>query len=157
MSANKILTGIAGEYFVAGELSKRGYLAALTQRNTAGVDILAGNAEGTRNISIQVKTTTGKHASWRMSSKAEKQSDPNVFYVLVRLNEEDKKPDYYIVPSENVAAYIYRTHREWLSGTKRDGTPRKDSSMRVFDADEYSYLNRWDLLKLDDDNLDSSS
>jgi hypothetical protein len=29
-SPNKILTGVAGEYFVAAELSRRGYVATLT-------------------------------------------------------------------------------------------------------------------------------
>jgi len=52
--AKKILSGIAGEYFVAGELSRRGYIASITLRNTASIDILASNGE--RTVNIQVKT-----------------------------------------------------------------------------------------------------
>jgi len=37
------LTGVAGEFNVAAELSRRGYIATLTQRNTRGIDILASN------------------------------------------------------------------------------------------------------------------
>jgi hypothetical protein len=37
---SKTLVGIAGEYFVAGELSRRGLIAAVTLRNTRGIDIL---------------------------------------------------------------------------------------------------------------------
>ena len=35
------LSDVAGEYFVAAELSRRGYVASLTLRNTRGIDILA--------------------------------------------------------------------------------------------------------------------
>ena len=47
-----ILSGVAGEYFVAAELSRRGYIASITLRNTRGVDILAINADATRSVSI---------------------------------------------------------------------------------------------------------
>ena len=36
-----IQVGITGEYLVAAELSRRGYVATLTLRNTRGIDILA--------------------------------------------------------------------------------------------------------------------
>ena len=50
-----IQTGVAGEYFVAAELSRRGYVASLTLRNTRGIDVLASNAE-CGNISISPVT-----------------------------------------------------------------------------------------------------
>jgi len=56
---SKILTGVAGEYFVAAELSKRGYIASITLRNTKGVDILCSNSETSKAIGIQVKTNSG--------------------------------------------------------------------------------------------------
>ena len=40
MSNNKvssILVGVAGEYFAAAELSRRGYIASITLRNTKGI------------------------------------------------------------------------------------------------------------------------
>ena len=36
---SSILIGVAGEYFVAAELSRRGYVASITLRNTKGIDI----------------------------------------------------------------------------------------------------------------------
>ena len=53
---SSILAGISGEYFVAGELSRRGWIASLTLRNTRGVDIpIAGQKhEGTnRPVGVQ--------------------------------------------------------------------------------------------------------
>ncbi|MCM0752211.1 hypothetical protein DEA98_16015 [Brucella pseudogrignonensis] len=55
--------GLAGEFFVAAELSKRGYNVSLTLGNAKSVDILAeidGDA-----ISIQVKTISRiKSVGW---------------------------------------------------------------------------------------------
>jgi hypothetical protein len=54
------LSGIAGEYFVAAELSRRGYVASLTLQNTRGIDILASNGDATKSVGIQVKTKQGR-------------------------------------------------------------------------------------------------
>lgn len=40
MKPNSQLTGVAGEYFVAAELSRRGFIASITMRNSPGIDIL---------------------------------------------------------------------------------------------------------------------
>ncbi|MBN2094879.1 MAG: hypothetical protein JW727_02425 [Candidatus Aenigmarchaeota archaeon] len=54
---SSILCGVSGEYFVAAELSRRGHIASITLRNTKGVDILCSNAEATKTVGIQVKTS----------------------------------------------------------------------------------------------------
>ena len=51
-----ILVGVSGEYFVAAELSRLGYVASVTLRNTRGIDILATNASASRSVGIQVKS-----------------------------------------------------------------------------------------------------
>jgi len=52
------LVGVAGEYLVAGELSLRGYIASITLRNSRGIDIIASNSDGSKSVSIQVKTNS---------------------------------------------------------------------------------------------------
>ena len=37
------LTGIAGEYYVAAELSRRGFMASITLRNNDSIDIHASH------------------------------------------------------------------------------------------------------------------
>lgn len=59
-----VLCGVAGEYFVAAELSRRGCIASITLRNTRGVDILASNADATKSVGIQVKTNQRGVAEW---------------------------------------------------------------------------------------------
>src|SRR2546425_6189748 len=49
------LAGVAAEYAVAAELSRRSYIASLTLKNTRGVDLLASNADASRSVGIQVK------------------------------------------------------------------------------------------------------
>jgi hypothetical protein len=65
--------GIAGEYLVAGELTRRGYIASLTLRNTRGVDILASNLDATASVGIQVKTAQNTRATWLLNQNVEKQ------------------------------------------------------------------------------------
>jgi hypothetical protein len=68
---SSILCGVAGEYFVAAELSRRGYIASITLRNTRGVDVLASNQDATRSVGIQVKTSQRGRPEWVLSSSAE--------------------------------------------------------------------------------------
>ena len=129
-----VLTGSAGEYFVAAELSRRGVVAALTMSGTNAFDILAVNKAGC-SCSIQVKTTQyEKKLRWLLSSKDEKPKAN--FYVFVNLNGTEKQPDYYIMPATEVAAAIKEEHETWLATPKRDGTAHKPINMRQIILDQ---------------------
>ena len=145
------LVGVAGEYFVAAELSIRGYLASVTLRNSRGIDIIASNSDASRSVSIQVKTSKKGAARWVMGKKAESFCSDNHFYVFVVLHETGIRPDYYVVPSIVVANYISGTHKAWLKGKKRDGTFRKDAGFRFFEDKEGQYKELWGLLGLEAD------
>ena len=56
MAKEKSTRGNASQFFVAGELCRRGYLAVVTMGNTPNTDILCSNIDGTRFVHIQVKT-----------------------------------------------------------------------------------------------------
>jgi hypothetical protein len=56
MKIPSVLAGVAGEYFVAAELSRRGHIASISLRKTRGIDIIATNKEASRSITIQCKT-----------------------------------------------------------------------------------------------------
>lgn len=49
------LIGVAGEYYVAAELTMRGHIATITLRNSGGIDIIASNSDASKSVSIQVK------------------------------------------------------------------------------------------------------
>ena len=80
-----LLAGVAGEYFVAAELSRRGYIASISLRNTCGIDILATNAEASRSVTIQCKTNQLDRTSWMLNDKSESFASDSHFYVFVVL------------------------------------------------------------------------
>ncbi len=141
------LVGVAGEYFVAAELSARGFIAAITLRNSRGVDIIASRKEGGRALSIQVKTSSGSKPNWILANKSEEVRGRTHFYVFVLLSQAGRRPDFYVVPSKIVADFISKSHKQWLAGTRRDGTPRRDTAMRQFSDSSMKFLERWELLK----------
>jgi hypothetical protein len=148
MKINSQLAGVSGEYFVAAELSRRGFIASITMRNSPGIDILATNLNAKRAITIQCKTSRSSTKGWILSDKAEGFTPKNHFYVFVRLGEKDDHPSYHIVPSKVVAKYVATRHRDWLKGKKPNGGQRKDSAMRKFRDKENKYRGKWDLLGL---------
>jgi hypothetical protein len=143
-----ILAGVSGEYFVAAELSRRGYICSVTLKNTKGIDILVCNEEATRTIGVQVKTNQINKSEWILNEKSEKLIDENIFYVFVNLRKVDELPEFYIVPSKVVAKFTSTNHKKWLSGKGKKGQKRNDSTMRKFRDLDKEFLNRWDLLNL---------
>lgn len=139
-----ILVGVAGEYFVAAELSRRGIIASISMRNTRGIDILATNENAKRSVTIQCKANQDGGASWILNKKAEGFSPANHFYVFVALSGPTERPKYHVVPAEAVAKYTRESHQVWLKGK----ASRNDTPMRKFDDMEGKYIDRWDLLGL---------
>ena len=145
---NNSLIGVTGEYFVAAELSKMGYIASITLRNTKGVDILCSNENATKTVGIQVKTHDSETREWILDKKAEDYIAKNLFYVFVTLNNRERSPDFFVVPSEIVANIIKQSHKTWLEKPNKKGGKHKDSRMRKWHDSERKYLSRWDLLGL---------
>jgi hypothetical protein len=74
---NKTLSGIAGEYFAAAELSRHGLVAAVTLRNTRGIDIVVSRAGKSGSATVQVKTVQNGPAKWLLNKSDEKSQGPN--------------------------------------------------------------------------------
>jgi hypothetical protein len=143
-----ILTGVSGEYFVAAELSRRGFISSVTLKNTKGIDILVTNDVASKFIGIQVKTNYGDRKSWLLNEKAENFHAENLFYVFVNLIGVEQLPEYYIVPSVVVSEHIRKGHEKWLATPGKKGQPHIDSPMRRFSDESMKYLNNWDILQL---------
>lgn len=145
--ASTAITGAAGAYLVAGELSLLGWVASLTWGNAPRTDILAQRLDPPLTAAFQVKTkTTG---DFQVGMDAEKVAPPgsNEWYVLASLNKAGARPDYFILPRNHMAALIYIGYRAWLAGTNPHGRPRKEGTRRAFNAGEFaSYHEQWDLL-----------
>src|SRR6476469_4871423 len=99
---DKTSRGNASQFFIAGELCRRGYSAVVTLGNTPNVDILCSNQQGTRFAHIQVKTFVPGSRTCSVGMKAMKNVGPTLFWVLggIPLAESDRPFEYYIIPSE---------------------------------------------------------
>jgi len=138
MKISTQLSGIAGEYYVAAELSRRGYLAAITLRNSDGIDILVSSYDGENMISIQVKTTQGKK-KWILNKKVEGEKSKNKFFIFVYIPISiNESPEYFIVNSTVLASKTSEGHRRWLNESGKNGRVRKDSDARQFDPRHYN-------------------
>lgn len=93
------LIGAAGEYYVAAELSRAGWLATVTLKNSPGIDVLAFQPPpGRRSVAIQTKTTIG--GSWVLRTPtSEFEHRDDTYFVLVRLRAEKDRPNFYVVPA----------------------------------------------------------
>lgn len=144
--------GIAGEFFVAAELTRRGYVASLTSKNTKAIDILASNKDGSKSVAVQVKTSNNKRINkWVMTESVEKVSSDNLFYVLVNMNEGEM-PNYFIVPSTVVASKMKEGYKLWLNTPGKNGQKHNPTTMRTFlfssEEEMLQYKNAWNLLGL---------
>src|SRR2546425_105397 len=104
-----IPTGNAGEYFVMGELLRRGYDAQLADRNTKGYDLLVGRSEEATLRKVQVKTVRAQ--PWYVSItdfKNEEGLDRTTIYVLLG-DQDGKKPvRFFIAKNRGLKDGIHR-------------------------------------------------
>ncbi len=142
------LAGVAGEYFVAAELSRRGHIASISLRNTRGIDILATNPDASRSITIQCKTNQLARKDWILNEKSEEFVSDTHFYVFVALGGVLERPAFHVVPSRGVAEHTRKSHSEWLRTPGRAGRRHVDTPMRKFSDPEDEFLEKWDLLGL---------
>lgn len=143
MKKNNI--GVSGEYFVAAELERRNFSATITMRNTEAFDILAINEKNNNQYCIQVKTYEKSSNKRILSKKNENIKADNMFYVFVNLNELNN-PDYYIVPSKEVASFIKSAHKKWLKTLGKNNKKHNDNNIRHYILNE-EYRDAWYLLK----------
>jgi len=129
-----IPTGNAGEYFVMGELLRRGFDAQLADRNTKGYDILVGRSDETTMRRVQVKTA--RSSSWWVNRSDFKGEHLERVTIYVLLSRDSKKPvRYFITKNRRLKMHFKRPH-QW----KHHGF----MSMKVVEP----YEDRWnDLLK----------
>jgi hypothetical protein len=101
-----IPTGNAGEYFVMGELLRRGYDAQLADRNTKDYDILVGRSEDKVLRKVQVKSV--RNAPWYVSRFQFENDNLDLvtIYVLIGSEKCDKPVRYFIARNRDLASHF---------------------------------------------------
>lgn len=148
-----VVTGATGEHYVAYKLSAMGFVVAVPRGNSPAVDLLVATPDGSRVISIQVKTSTGawrdrkrkpadSHWEFEVGRKAAEYESDALYYAMVDLRWGSGEPDVFLMPSKLVAEWARRGIREkWTRHI-----------MWIYPGDEYEPCeadskNRWDLIK----------
>jgi len=128
-----IPTGNAGEYFVMGELLRRGFDAQLADRNTQDYDILTGLTTDKVLKKLQVKTV--RTAPWyvKKSSYSGDLAEQLTVFVLLGDEKASKKVRYFITKNSDVASKVH-CPKDWKSNGFMSLNAIKD------------YEDRWDLI-----------
>lgn len=126
---DKNCTHLAGEYFVAAELCKRGYAVGITMGNAKAIDILA--EKGAKTVNIQAKAIrTRRQVGWpTMKYKIL----PNITYVLACLNEVGTAPTYFVLTAREAKGRI----RQYSTA----------GIIRYNEVDSPRYRGRWDKIE----------
>ena len=161
-SKNKNHRGSASQFFVAGELCRRGLVAVVTMGNTPNTDILCSNVEGTKFLHIQVKTYAPKAkggGTVSVGKKAEKYFGDNFIWVLggIPTPNSDVPFEYFIIPSKEMSKNVIKSNQSWLETPGANGQAHNESSVRIVHLppaiDKYTgwniaeYKNRWDIIE----------
>ena len=150
--------GNASQFYVAGELSRRGLVANVTLGNCPNVDILCTNRSADRFVHIQVKTFRPGDRTCTVGIKSERDYGKSFFWIVAGIPEphQDCPFQYFIIPSRDMAKNIKEQHEIWAASLGRKGQ-KHDSSTKCrslvlppgknhngWRIDKY--LNRWDLI-----------
>jgi len=157
------LTKQAGEYLVAAELSRRGYIATTFTGNLPDYDIIALDDCGGHAV-VQVKAIAG--ASWQFTATQfadivmqgqqqivrceRKEPYPNLICVLVQVAPVNSGAvdRFYVLPWRDLCHAVVDHHTKYLA--KHGGIrPRKPESMHVqlHPSEIKTWEGKWDVLK----------
>jgi len=92
------ITGMAGEFLVAGKLFKRKLLVSVTMGNAKAIDLFVHNPKTNKTFAVQVKTLRGKNCFPIRKEKI----IPNYTYVFVILNHDEQDEEYFIIPGKMI-------------------------------------------------------
>jgi len=147
--SHRSFTGIAGEYFVAAEISKHGAVATITLKNVPNIDILAASVYGRKTVNIQVKTGRLTTGGFIVGKNPMKSHGNNFFYVFVHLMDENE-PEYWIIPQSIVARTAERDYQKWIKGrsVKSKKAPRTFRWKYLKSEKFQRYHNNWEILGL---------
>jgi hypothetical protein len=160
---SKYLTKQAGEYLVAAELSRRGYIATTFTGNLPYYDIIAVDDCGGHAV-VQVKAIAG--TSWQFNAtdfaeivikgrqqivrRARQEAYPDLMCVLVQVGRTDSgaRDRFYVLSWRDLCRVAVDHHTKYLA--KHGGIrPRKPESMHMslHSSEIAAYEGKWETLK----------
>jgi hypothetical protein len=144
-SLHRGLAGNTGEYAVASELSRRGWLATLMPGGAKEFDVLAIHSESGKQIALQVKTASPGRKAFQVRTEHEQPTkETNQWFAFVRLHPDLlERPTFDLVPRNVVAAIL------WAIRSEAESRGNKVGGWRNFLTDAWldgSFREGWDSL-----------
>jgi hypothetical protein len=156
------ITGQIGEFLVAAELGRRGFISTTFTGNVPEFDIIVTDRK-LNTIPIQVKTIRRGGAfqssldKWMVVSFREKRkqiiqrkirlTNPGLIYVMVVLGKKYGDDKFYILTKRQLQEVYFKSYTIWLKS--KDGVrPRKPESLHcsIRPKELKSYINKWKIL-----------
>ena len=142
------LVGRAGKLFVAAELHRRGVFASVALTRAPRRNIVATSPDGSRTVTIQVKTKRPHSRVWHWNvQRAEQERSTPAGHFMVLVDLVPSQPVYYVWPLRSLANQCYRNHHAWLAsiGGEYPRTPGSQQ-IRIGIADIETGKDAWHLL-----------
>lgn len=142
--------GDASQFFIAGELCRRGYVAVVTMGNCPNTDILVSNHRASRFLHIQVKTFLPGSKTCAVTTKAETEYGKTFLWILGGIPPADSATpfdfEYYIIPAADMAKNIRECHEIWSRTPGKGGRAHNgDTKFRTVHLPPYKHLNGWSI------------
>ncbi|MCJ7693467.1 MAG: hypothetical protein MUO22_08645 [Sedimentisphaerales bacterium] len=96
--ADSQLSGMAGEFLVAGKLFKRGLQVSITMGNAKSIDLFVHNPKTDHTFNVQVKTLKSKNY-FPIRKENIKAND---IYVFVILNRDEQDESFFILKGQTI-------------------------------------------------------
>jgi hypothetical protein len=158
--SNQLIKQI-GEYLVACELARQGFLVATFSGNVPDFDLIATDSKGS-SCPIQVKAIKG--GAWQFSidkfanitfngnkqiiGEKKPLSVPQLVCVFVIAAEKYGEDQFFVLEWSKVQDILIENHKQWLN--KHGGVrPRKPDSMHcaIGQKDLQKYKDNWEIIK----------
>ena len=138
----------ASQFFIAGELCRRGLIAVVTLGNCPNTDILCSDVAGQRFVHIQVKTFVPGNKTCSVGLKAERNYGDNFFWILGGIptpEMDDQTFHYFIIPAPEMSRRIKIDFETWI---KQPGVRKKhdpDNKFRTVTLPPHKSISGWDI------------
>jgi len=153
------LVGQAGEFMVAGELARRGYMSTTFTGNVPDYDIICTSAEG-KHLSVQVKTSAS--SSWHLTisrfchiefdgprqvigeGRAAPVLDLVTVFVVLAGQGQDR---FFVLPWDDLRDIVVADYSRWL-GEKGWVRPKNPLSLHcaLLERQLTPYRDRWEVI-----------
>ena len=133
----KYSLNLAGEFYVAAELNRRGIFASVTYGAAKNADVLAFDQQSRQTAVIEVKTTASANRKWITGPHSIDKNSINsqLFWVLVLvpgIEEGNASPRFFVFTSKELVEKVSENHAAYRAGYQEKHNTQFQNSGGVY-------------------------